>query len=65
MIFNLRAGEIELRRGTLTIFDRLKMVCVPLFLFTGEFFQGGEGIRFEEGKGVEPKKMAQGEKGND
>ena len=28
----------------------------------GEFFQGGEGIRFEEGKGVELKKMAQGEK---
>ena len=31
----------------------------------GEFFQGGEGIRFEKGKGVELKEMAQGEKGND
>jgi len=31
----------------------------------GEFFQGGEGIRFEKGKGVVLKKMAQGEKGND
>ena len=31
----------------------------------GEFFHGGEGIRFEESKGVELKKMAQGEKGND
>ncbi len=37
----------------------------PLFLFMGEFFQGAEGIRFEEGKGVELEKMAQGEKGND
>jgi hypothetical protein len=31
----------------------------------GEFFQGGEGIRLEKGKGVELKEMAQGEKGND
>ena len=31
----------------------------------GEFFQGGEDIRLEEGKGVELKEIAQGEKGND
>jgi hypothetical protein len=31
----------------------------------GEFFQGGEDIRFEKGKGVELKEMAQDEKGND
>jgi len=31
----------------------------------GEFFQSGEGIRFEEGEGIKLKEMAQGEKGND
>jgi len=31
----------------------------------GEFFQGGKGIRFEKGKGVKLKEMAQGEKGSD
>ena len=30
----------------------------------GEFFRGGEGIRFEKGEGVELKEMAQGEKRN-
>ena len=51
--------------GDTDYFCGAKNSWCPPFLFMGEFFQGGEGIRFEEGEGVKLKKMAQGEKGND
>ena len=35
------------------------------FLFSGEFFNGTNGIGFEKGEGIKLEEMAQGEEGDD